>query len=146
MNIYRIWTSAQISVAYYLGIWQCARYVVAALFKELALISIREMWGLGLELPGLCLGFYDSLGLGGYGLDYITDAYTTTTAFYSSQYLLWRECEKRIWSTKCSQGKTEASSRAACSNYRRRAFSVLLCACHSRWFRTSITPVNNNIQ
>jgi len=31
---------------YYLGIWQCATYFVEALFKELALITIREMWGL----------------------------------------------------------------------------------------------------
>jgi len=40
------------------------------------------MWGLGLELPGLGLGFYGKvsfskfepgLGLGGYRLDYITD-------------------------------------------------------------------------
>jgi len=28
---------------YYLDIWQCARYFVAALFQELALIAIREM-------------------------------------------------------------------------------------------------------
>jgi len=28
---------------YYLDIWQCARYFVAALFKELALITIIEM-------------------------------------------------------------------------------------------------------
>jgi len=76
----------------YPDIWQYARYFVAALFKELALITTREMWGLesrsrtsksrsrllwksvGLGLvskfePGI------SLGLGGYGLDYITDAY-----------------------------------------------------------------------
>jgi len=26
-----------------IDIWQCARYFVAALFKELALITIREM-------------------------------------------------------------------------------------------------------
>jgi len=37
----------------------------AALFKELALITIREMWGLGLELPGfgLGLGFYDKVSV-----------------------------------------------------------------------------------
>jgi len=29
-------------VFYYLDIWQCARYFVAALFKELVLITIRE--------------------------------------------------------------------------------------------------------
>ena len=61
----------------YLGIWQ---HFFAAFFKELALITIREMWGLGLELPGLGLGFHGKvsvskfepgLGLGGYGLDYI---------------------------------------------------------------------------
>jgi len=90
MNVYSIWPFAQISDDfYYLDIWQCARYFVTALFRELALITIREMWGLesrsrasrsrsrffwqslGLGLvskfePGL------GLGLGGYGLDYIT--------------------------------------------------------------------------
>jgi len=44
MNIYSIWAFAQISDDfYYLDIWQCARYVVATLFKDLALIAIREM-------------------------------------------------------------------------------------------------------
>jgi len=38
MNVCIIWPFAQISDDfYYLGIWQCARYFVAALFKELAL-------------------------------------------------------------------------------------------------------------
>jgi len=47
MNVCSIWPFAQISDDfYYLDIWQCARYFVAALFKELALIAIREMWGL----------------------------------------------------------------------------------------------------
>jgi len=68
---------------YYLDIRQCARYFVTALFKELAYLPLvkREVSSLGLELPGLGLGFYDKvsvskfepgLGLGGYGLDYIT--------------------------------------------------------------------------
>jgi len=44
MNVCSIWQFAQISDDFYhLGIWQCARYFVAALFKELALITIREM-------------------------------------------------------------------------------------------------------
>jgi len=44
MNVWSIWPFAQISDDfYYLGIWQCARYFVAALLKELALITIREM-------------------------------------------------------------------------------------------------------
>jgi len=44
MNACSIWPLAQISDDfYYLGIWQCARYFVAALFKELALVTIREM-------------------------------------------------------------------------------------------------------
>jgi len=93
MNVCSIWPFAQISVDfYYLDIWQCARYFVAALFKELALITIREMWGiesrsrtsrsqsrspllwqsLGL---GLVSKFEPGLGLGGYGLDYITVHY-----------------------------------------------------------------------
>ena len=68
--------------------WYSATFQIffSAFFIELALITIREMWGLGLELPGLGLGFYGKvsvsvskfepglgLGLGGYGLDYITD-------------------------------------------------------------------------
>ena len=44
MNVYSIWPFAQISDDfYYLDIWQCARYFVAALFKVLALIFVREM-------------------------------------------------------------------------------------------------------
>jgi len=52
---------------YYLNIWQCATYFVTALFKELT-FTIRDLplekrevssLGLGLELPGLGLGFYD---------------------------------------------------------------------------------------
>jgi len=62
MNVCSIWQFAQISDDfYYLEIWQCARYFVAELFKELASVTIREMWGLGLELPGLGLGFYDKV-------------------------------------------------------------------------------------
>jgi len=44
MNICSIWLFAKISDDfYYLDIWQCARYFVAAVLKELALITIREM-------------------------------------------------------------------------------------------------------
>jgi len=44
MNVCNILPFAQISDEfYYFSIWQCARYFVAALFKELALITIREM-------------------------------------------------------------------------------------------------------
>jgi len=44
MNGCSIWSFAQILDDFcYLGIWQCARYFVAALIKELALITIREM-------------------------------------------------------------------------------------------------------
>jgi len=44
MNACSIWPFAQISDDfYYRGIWQWARYFVAALFKELALITIREL-------------------------------------------------------------------------------------------------------
>ena len=68
MNGCSIWPFAQISDDfYYLDIWQCARYFVAALFMELALITIIEMWGLDLsfELPGLGLGldFYDKVSV-----------------------------------------------------------------------------------
>ena len=72
MNVCGIWPIAQISNDfYYLGIWQCARYFVAALFKELALITIKEMWGLesrsrtSRSRPRL---LWQSLGLGGFGL------------------------------------------------------------------------------
>jgi len=44
MNFCSIWPLAQIlDDFYYLDIWQCARYFFAALFKELALITIIEM-------------------------------------------------------------------------------------------------------
>jgi len=44
MNVCSIGPFAQISDDfYYLGIWQCARYFIEALFMELALIIIREM-------------------------------------------------------------------------------------------------------
>jgi len=43
MNICSIWPFAQISDDfYYLDMWQCAIYFVAALFKESALITIIE--------------------------------------------------------------------------------------------------------
>jgi len=64
LNFCSIWPFAQFSDDfYYLDIWRCARYFVAALFKELALITIRETWGLGLELPGPSLGFYDKVSV-----------------------------------------------------------------------------------
>ena len=66
MNVCSIWPFAQIlDDFYYLDIWQCARYFVAASFKELALITIIEMWGLGLELPGLGLDlvFHDKVSV-----------------------------------------------------------------------------------
>jgi len=44
MNLCSIWPFAQISDDFcYLDIWQCARYFNTALFKELALITTREM-------------------------------------------------------------------------------------------------------
>jgi len=44
MKVDSIWPFAQIpDDVYYLGIWQRARYFVASLFKELSLITIREM-------------------------------------------------------------------------------------------------------
>jgi len=52
--------------------------IFATFFKELALITIREMWGLGLELPGLGLdlGFYGKVSVSkfepGVGLDNIS--------------------------------------------------------------------------
>jgi len=46
-----------------LAFGQCARYFVAAIFKELALISIREMWGLDLGLEVRSRLLWQSLGL-----------------------------------------------------------------------------------
>jgi len=44
MYVRSIWPFAQISDDfYYLDMWQCGGYFVAALFKELALITIIEM-------------------------------------------------------------------------------------------------------
>jgi len=43
MNVGNIWPFAQISDEfYYLGIWQCDRYFVAALLKKLALSTTRK--------------------------------------------------------------------------------------------------------
>jgi len=82
MDVSSIWPFAHISDDfYYLDIWQCARYFVAALFKELALVTIIEMWGLESRLlwqsPVLVSKFEPGLGLGGYGLDYITGNLTS---------------------------------------------------------------------
>jgi len=88
MNVCSIWPFAQILDDFlYLDIRQCVRYFVAALFKELALIIIREMWGLeyrsrtsrsrtGLlwQSLGIVSKFQPGLGLGGYDLDYTTDS------------------------------------------------------------------------
>jgi len=102
MKVCNIWPFAQISDDfYYLDIWQCGRCFVAALFKKFALITIitiREMWGLESrsrsgtsrsrsrsrllwQSLGLCLvsKFEPGLGLGGYGLDYITAKNTACT-------------------------------------------------------------------
>jgi len=50
MNVCSIWAFAQIlDDFYYLGIWQCARYFDAALFKDLQLPSEKcEVSSLGL--------------------------------------------------------------------------------------------------
>ena len=81
MNVCSIWSFAQISddFYYYLDIWQCARYFVAALFKELAVITIREMWGLGLELPGLGLGFYDKVSVSSRNLSQVSVSEVTVS-------------------------------------------------------------------
>jgi len=100
MNVCSIWPLAQISDDfYYLDIWQCGIYFVAALFKELALISIIEMWGLesrsrtsrsrprsrlSWQTLGLVSKFEPGLGLGvgGYGLDYITESEVSRSTIY----------------------------------------------------------------
>jgi len=78
MNVCSIWPFAQISVDFCcLGIWQCARYFVAALFKELALIPSEKCEvsspGLGLELPGLGLGFYDKVSVSSRNLSQVSE-------------------------------------------------------------------------
>jgi len=94
MNVCSIWLFAQImDDFYYLGIWQCAWYFVAALVKELTLITIREMWGLDSRSRtswsrsrhlwqsfGLVSKLEPGLGHGGYGLDYITAAHISLQA------------------------------------------------------------------
>jgi len=89
MNVCSIWPFAQISDDFcYLGIWQCARYFVAALFKELGLIAIREIRGLesrsrSRTFLGLVSKFEPGLGLGhgGYGIDYITVIFNRVSTF-----------------------------------------------------------------
>jgi len=69
---------------YYLDIWQCARYFVAALFKELALITIREMWGFGLELPGLGFGFFDKVSVSSRNLSQVSEITVSTTSLLAT--------------------------------------------------------------
>ena len=92
MNVCSIWRFAQISDDFYnLDIWRCAFYFVTALFKELVLITIIEMWGLESrsrtsrsrsrllwQTLGLVSKSEPGLGLGGYGLDYITGYFLVT--------------------------------------------------------------------
>ena len=79
INVCSIWPFAQISDDfYYLDIWQCARYFVAALFKELALITIRELSGLGFELPGL--GFYDKVSVSSRNLSQVSVSEVTVSS------------------------------------------------------------------
>jgi len=118
LNVCSIWPFAQISHDfYYLDIWQCARYFVAALFKELALITIREMWGLEsrsrTSRSRSGLGFYDKvsvssrnskfepgLGLGGYGLDYITASQAMTQQMHRLVFPLQMALHPPMWLTK----------------------------------------------
>jgi len=106
MKVCSIWPFAQISTDfYYLGIWQCARSFDAALFKELASITIREMWGLESrsrtsrsrswsrllwQSLGLVSKFEPGLSLGGYGLEYITVCYVVSKKI-NAKY--WWKCE-----------------------------------------------------
>jgi len=57
---------------------------VAALFKELALITIREMWGLGLELPGLGLCFYDKVSVSSRNLSQVSVSVSDVTVLTTS--------------------------------------------------------------
>jgi len=112
-NVCSIWPFAQISDDFYnLDIWRCAFYFVTSLFKELVLITIIEMWGLesrsrsrtsrsrsrllwqslGLvskSQPGL------GLGLGGYGLDYITDCMYNSCFTAEKPFGVWQS--SLIW-------------------------------------------------
>jgi len=72
MNVCSIWPFAQISDDfYYLDIWQCARYFVAALFKKF------EVSSLGLELPGL--GFYDKVSVSSRNLSQVSVSEVTVS-------------------------------------------------------------------
>ena len=100
MNLYSIWPFAQISDGfYYLDIWQCARYFVTALFKELALITISEMWGLGLELPGLglCLDFYDKVSVSVSSRNLSQVSVSEVTVSTTSLLLRFKSCDISIY-------------------------------------------------
>jgi len=98
MNACSIWPFAQILDDFcYLDIWQCATYFIAALFKELALITIREMWCLQCrsrtsrsrsrllwQSLGLVSKFEPGLGLRDCGLGYITELWMSLVMSWNS--------------------------------------------------------------
>ena len=47
--------------------------------RKLALITIREMWGLGLELPSLGLGFYDKVSVSSRNLSQVSVSEVTVS-------------------------------------------------------------------
>jgi len=91
MNVCSIWPFAQISDDFYnLDIWRCAFYFVTALFKELVLIAIIEMWIVGLELLGL--GFYDKVSVSSRNLSSVstTSLMLSQKVCVESDVLAWR--------------------------------------------------------
>ena len=110
MNVCSITSFAQVSYdVYYLDIWQCAKYFVATLFKELTLTTIREMWGLQsrsrtsrsrsrLLWRSFGRGFVSKFepGLGGYGLVYVTASYHKRMRFHHQETS--NRHAKRRWS------------------------------------------------
>jgi len=75
MNVCSIWPFAQISDDFnYLGIWQCARYAACSIIQAVSFNyhqrNVRSR--VSAVMTVTVSKFEPGLGLGGYGLDYIT--------------------------------------------------------------------------
>jgi len=99
MNVCSIWQFAEISDdLYYLSIWQCARYFVAALFKELALNCHQrsEVSNFQVSVSAFLTKSRSRLEILArsrsrrYGLDYVT-AESRLSKIYDSDYLISRK-------------------------------------------------------
>ena len=165
MNVCSITSFAQISDdIYYLDIWQCAKYFVATVFKALTLITIGEMSGLEsrsrtcksrsrLLWQSLGLVSQFELGLGGYGLDYITANYHKRMRFHHQEtsnrhakrrWSPWYISFKRMvnfWIKKCSEWFPELVEKWS-YNYCRFARRIFLSKVSVK-HRTCVTNIAN---